>query len=148
MTAASSQTPSKSSSTTRWILTGIVILVVVVGLIVSYAFLLHPLQTITVVNTQITVSPGTSQRFSFSVPSGATNAHVHGSFSAAGGSGNDIIVHVKDSGGYDYYNSGQVTTSNFDVNLYAGSYTLVFDNTFSALTTKTVQAQATLNYNS
>jgi hypothetical protein len=120
--------------------------VVVAGLVANQA--LHPPVSTSIVSNTITVAPGTTQKFTFSVPAGASNARISGTFSATGGSGNDIIGYVLDSYGNVLYNSGQVTTGNFNVNLTPGSnYSLVFDNTFSTVSSKTVTAQATLNYN-
>jgi hypothetical protein len=124
----------------------VVAAVVIAGLVANQA--LHPPFSASIVNKMITVSPGTTQKFTFSIPYGASNAHVSGTFSATGGSGNDIIVYVSDSYGTTLYNSGQVSNGSFNVNLTPGSnYSLVFDNTFSTVSSKTVTAQATLNYN-
>jgi hypothetical protein len=129
----------------------IVIIVVVVGVIAAALaanYVAHPLVSTSVVNGQVTVGPGSTKSFTVAVPLGATGAHISGSFTATGGGGNDIIAYVKDSYGNVLYNSGQVTTGNFDVQLVSGStYSLVFDNTFSTVSTKTVSAQANLNYN-
>ena len=93
--------------------------VVVAGLVANQA--LHPLVSTSIVSNTITVAPGTTQKFTFSVPAGASNAHISGTFSATGGSGNDIIVYVSDSYGNALYNSGQVTTGNFNVDITPGS---------------------------
>jgi hypothetical protein len=133
------------------ILVGIVIIVVVVGVVVATLavnYAAHPPVSASVVNGQVTVGPGSTKKYTFAVPLGATSAHVSGSFTATGGGGNDIVAYVLDSYGNALYNSGQVSTGNFDVQLMSGStYSLVFDNTFSTVSTKTVNAQATLNYN-
>jgi len=93
--------------------------VVVAGLVANQA--LHPPVSTSIVSNTITVAPGTTQKFTFSVPAGASNAHISGTFSATGGSGNDIIVYVSDSYGNALYNSGQVTTGNFNVDITPGS---------------------------
>jgi hypothetical protein len=93
----------------------------------------------------------------FSVPNGATDVKVTGRFIASGGSGNDIIVIIMSDTDYinwrnghsasTYYNSGKVTADDIDVTLPAGkSYYLVFDNTFSVISTKNVSANIELNY--
>jgi sRNA-binding regulator protein Hfq len=140
----------KKSVLSRPVLLGVIIIVLVVALVAAYSANLaaHPLVATSIVNSTITVGPGTIQKYTFSVPNGATNAHVSGTFFATGGSGNDIIVHVYDVNGNALYSSGQVSTGNFNVNLSSGSnYSLVFDNTFSTVSPKSVTAQATLNYN-
>jgi len=110
-----------------------------------------------IVNGLITVSAGNYQAYPFTIPSGAMNANIVGNFTASGGSGNDIIVLIMDATAFVnwknghqvsvYYDSGQLTTSNFDVSLPAGgSYYLVFSNTFSIISTKNVQTRADLSY--
>ena len=110
-----------------------------------------------IINGLITVSPGDYNYYLFSVPSGATQAHVKGFFTASGGSGNDIYLYIMDridfinwQNGHTvnvYYNSGKVTTDNFDIYIPSGQmYYLVFSNTFSTFSTKTVSATVTLIY--
>ncbi|OLD14722.1 MAG: hypothetical protein AUF79_02800 [Crenarchaeota archaeon 13_1_20CM_2_51_8] len=136
------------SSTVSIFIVVIILAVVILGGVFAANYGLHPPISTSVVNGVVTVSPATTQKYTFLVPDGATNAHVTGSFTATGGSGNDIIVYVKDSSGYSLYNSGQVSTGSFSVQLLSGStYSLVFDNTFSTVSTKTVNAQSTLSYN-
>lgn len=115
---------------------------------------------VNLVNGLITVNALGYEYYPFSVPSGATNVHVQGSFTASGGSGNDIIVYIMDSTSFVnwqnghqvnvYYNSGQYTTSHFDVALPSGSgfYYLVYSNTFSLLSQKNVNTQVNLLYTS
>ncbi len=139
---------TKKSSRTRFlaILLGIILVAVVAGFAVNS--LLHPRVTLPVVNDVIVVNPGTNQTFTAAVPQGATNARLTGTFTASGGSGNDIKVYVLAGPGNLLYNSGQVSTGNIDVSLSSGlTYTLVFDNTFSAVSQKTVNASATLSFN-
>ena len=52
--------------------------VVVAGLVANQA--LHPLVSTSIVSNTITVAPGTTQKFTFSVPAGASNAHISGTF--------------------------------------------------------------------
>ena len=113
--------------------------------------------TSNVVNGVITVGARNHQAYQFGVPADAYNAQISGTFTASGGSGNDIIVYVFDSTNYvnwenghqssAYYNSGQVTTDSFSINLPAGgTYYLVYDNSFSFLSSKNVNTQANLAY--
>src|SRR5271157_6018202 len=53
-----------------------------------------------VVNGVITVGAGTHQAYEVTVPSGAYNVQLSGTFTANGGSGNDIIVYIFDSTNY------------------------------------------------
>lgn len=114
--------------------------------------------TVNIVNGLITVNAGNYEHYQFYVPSGATNVQVQGSFTASGGSGNDVVVLIMDStdfinwqNGHQvsvYYDSGQLTTSSFDVSLPSGSgtYYLVYSNTFSIISQKNVNTQANLSY--
>ena len=110
-----------------------------------------------IVNGLITVDAGHYEYYQFSIPASTSGiASVHGSFTASGGSGNDIIVYIMDNTNFvnwqnghsatSYYNSGQVTTANFNVNLNAGTYYLVYDNTFSIFSQKNVQTTASFSY--
>jgi len=117
-------------------------------------------QTVNIVNGLITVNPHDYESYQFNVPSGATNVQVQGSFTASGGSGNDIEVLVMDSTDFinrqngnqasAYYDSGRLTASNFDVPLPSGlgSYYLVYSNTFSIISQKDINTQANLSYTS
>jgi len=108
------------------------------------------------VNGAITVKANGSYYQQFTVTSSMRNPVVSGSFKASGGSGNDIIVYIFDSINYTnwsnghqssaFYNSGQVTVQNINTSLAPGSYYLVFDNTFSTLTSKVVTTTINLNY--
>jgi predicted nucleic acid-binding Zn ribbon protein len=93
----------------------------------------------------------------FAVPPGATNVSVTGRFTASGGLGNDIEAYILTSDGFvnfqnghqatTYYQSGRVTQGSINANLPAGAtYYLVFNNNFSLLSAKAVQASVTLNY--
>jgi hypothetical protein len=113
-----------------------------------------------IVNGLITVNAGYYEYYPFYVPSGAANVQIQGGFTASGGSGNDIVVMIMDSTSFInwrnghqvnvYYNSGQLTTSNFDVSLPSGSgsYYLVYSNTFSLISQKNVNTQVNLSYKS
>ncbi|MGD0977506.1 MAG: hypothetical protein ABR962_00010 [Candidatus Bathyarchaeia archaeon] len=115
--------------------------------------------TVNITNDLITVKANDYEYYPFYVPSGATNVQVQGSFTASGGSVNDIEVLVMDptefinwQNGHQtgaYYDSGQLTTSSFDVPLPSGqrTYYLVYSNTFS-MDQKNVNTQANLTYTS
>jgi hypothetical protein len=117
-----------------------------------------PTQTVSIVNDLITVNAGDYEYYQFIVPAGATNVQVQVSFTASGGLGNDIAVLIMDSINFInwqhglqasiYYNSGRLTTSNFDIPLPSGSrtYFLVYSNTFSTISQKNVNTQANLSY--
>ena len=108
------------------------------------------------VNGTITVQASNYYRQQFSVTSAMQNATVSGSFRASGGSGNDIKVLILDSTAFinwanghavsTYYSSGQLTTTSFNTPLPAGSYYLIFDNTFSVLSSKQVNTQGNLQW--
>ncbi len=93
----------------------------------------------------------------FNVTAGAMNVTVSGNFSASGGTGNDIEVYIMNSTQYNswyndeqtsvYYDSGQVTASTISLSLPPGqSYYLIFDNSFSSISSKTVSGEITLTY--
>ena len=114
-------------------------------------------QTETVFSGSAAVNPGTYDVISFTVPSGATNVVLSGTLTASGGSGNDIRVYVFDSTGLTnwenghqasaYYATGQETAFNINVQLPGGgTYYVVFDNTFSVFSGKTVTGTLTVTY--
>jgi hypothetical protein len=97
------------------------------------------LQNYNLVNGVITVSAGSYYNISFTVTSAMTNPSLTGSFTASGGSGNDIIALMLDDtsltnwvNGHQvntFYNSGQLTTSNINVSITTpGTYHLIFSN--------------------
>jgi len=112
-----------------------------------------------VINQQsVTASANGYYYFKLDVPPGSSGAHLQGSFTASGGSGNDIEAYVLSETDFvnwknghpakTFYNSGKVTTGNININLPAevGTCYLVFDNKFSLLSQKNVQVNATLTY--
>lgn len=111
-----------------------------------------------ITNGALTVSASAYSWYTFVVPVGVTDVNVTGRFTATGGSGNDIIVYVLDEDGFvnfknghpsrTYYNSGQVTQAEIQSILpnNPGTYYLMFDNRFSAITPKAVQVNAMLRY--
>lgn len=86
-----------------------------------------------------------------------TSPRLTGRLTAAGGSGNDIVVLVMSDADFmnwknghevrPLFNSGQVTVADLDVALPgAGDYRLVLSNQFSSMTPKTVSGQVRLRW--
>ena len=105
----------------------------------------------------IAVDAGQYYYMSFTVPSTAQNPVLSGNFTASGGTGNDIKAYLMDQKNYvnwqnnhqasTNYNSSQTTAGNIHVSLSAGvTYYIVFDNTFSLSSPKTVDGQIALTY--
>jgi hypothetical protein len=164
---ASYPTTAPKKSNTTLILVIIIVVVVAVGVVGGALFVgnyigtrvasLPKQHTANIVNGVVTVSPGTFQYYQFSVPTGASDVFVNGTFLASGGSGNDIIVLIMDNTNFinwenghqatAFYNSGQITTATFTTVLpNGGLYDLVYSNTFSTFSTKNVQTTANLYY--
>lgn len=110
-----------------------------------------------VVNGTITVSPGTHQDYPVTVTTGMSDAKLDGSFTASGGSGNDIIVMVMDATNYANwennhtysccYNSGQITTGQISAYIGTpGTYYVIYSNMFSVFSTKQVTTRVDLHY--
>ena len=129
--------------------------VVAVTLFLIPAYLLLAPGQITYTNRVLTevltVSPSGYEYTSFVIPSEATSVHIQGSFTASGGSGDDIYVIVMDEinfvhwkNGHEsesYYASGQLIITSFDVSLPAGrgTYYLVYSNMFDRIWQKHIQ---------
>ncbi len=82
---------------------------------------------------------------------------VTGSFTASGGSGNDIAAVIADEMNYTNWinghqssafwsTQGKETTGSFELRLKPGVYYLAFSNRFSSFTDKEVVVEADLNY--
>jgi hypothetical protein len=109
-----------------------------------------------IANTTFNVSAGSWRYYTIDVTYVMLSPHLAGTFTASGGSGNDIRVfvmtdtdYVNWSNGhavYPEYSSGQLTTGSFDVYLSTGSYYLVYDNSFSSVSDKNVTTTVRLNY--
>jgi len=110
-----------------------------------------------IVNGLITVQAGGYNYYFFTLPAGSTSISVSGSFTASGGSGNDIQVFVMDDANFinwkngyqasSYYSSGQLTTGTISANLPSPStYDLVYSNAFSTVSSKNVQTTVNLYY--
>jgi hypothetical protein len=115
-------------------------------------------RSLTITSTAFTVKAGSSEYFAFSVPANTTNVFVDGHFTASGGAGNDIEVYILNSDEWvnfqnhhqtpTFYNSQRATQNSISATLPsgAGTYYLVFNNGFSLLTPKAVEASAVLHY--
>ncbi len=154
--------PQKRGRTLRIVLA----LVVLVAIVATVATLRQVPQsplyagprtyTRTLVKGQINL--GTSYYASnFTVPDGATQIRLMIDVTAQGGSGNDIKLHILTNdnflrwrNGQPYvavYETGQITTFNQTFNLPSpDSYSVVYDNSFSFFSSKTVTTTATLTY--
>lgn len=108
-------------------------------------------------NGTVTVQANSWVSLPVTITRGMAQAMLTGSFTARGGSGNDIKVLVMDETAYVnwsnghsvsvYYTSGQMTTGSFSVNLRnVGNYVIVYDNSFSLLSTKYVSTRVDLNW--
>lgn len=115
------------------------------------------LRSSNLVNGTITVKAGSYYNAPFSITSAMTNSSVTGSFTASGGSGNDIIALVLDDMSFTnwinghqvsaLYNSGQLTTANISVSIATpGTYHLVFSNEFSVISSKQVSTSVNLQW--
>lgn len=104
-----------------------------------------------------TVPAGAYHYVKFTAPEGVTNVKIQGHFSATGGMGNDVEVWVITEDGFanwqnghaanTFYNSGRVTQDTLNVSLPGGgTYYLIFNNKFSFLTPKAVQANMSMTF--
>ena len=112
--------------------------------------------TVALANGVVTVAAGTWATTQVNVTSDMLTPSVTGTFTAAGGSGNDIKVYVMSATDYTnwsnghsasaVYSSGQVTTGSYNVLLVTGTYYVVYDNSFSVVSAKNVSTLVDLNY--
>ncbi len=135
-------------------------LVIIFALFAAMSMLgmLNQTYTLTIFNGSANVNPGSYSYVWFSVPSNAIDVRLTGYLTAAGGSGNDVKVYVMDYSDFvnyenghsfsTYYWTGQQTSFNLNVGLPsgAGTYYVIFDNTFSIFSSKTVTGTLTLTY--
>jgi hypothetical protein len=92
----------------------------------------------------VQVLAGKRYQISFSTKSNFTNARIAGNVQAQGGSGNDIRVLVV-KGSSLVYDSGQRRSVVMSVDFSEpGQYVLVFDNTFSVMSPKTITGTISL----
>jgi hypothetical protein len=109
-----------------------------------------------IANSTFNVTAGSWRYYTVDVTYAMLSPHLVGTFTASGGSGNDIRVFVMTDADYinwsnghavyPEYSSGQLTTGSFDVYLSTGSYYLVYDNSFSSVSDKSVTTTVRLNY--
>lgn len=94
------------------------------------------------------VEPLIYRYYTVTIESNWIKPRIVGNFKAAGGSGNDIEVFIRSqpNGGNVYYASGRRSESSMDVSLAPGTYYLVFNNSFSLLSTKTITGNIKLLY--
>lgn len=95
------------------------------------------------------IPPGKYQYFTFTSSCTGT---LSGSFAAQAGLGNNIIAYVMDQIGFNqygsgnsastYYNSGKVPSGSFRISTGPGTYYIILSNTYSVISTKTVDIQA------
>ena len=118
--------------------------------------------SVSLLNAGITVHAGEFYDVPIRLRDIMHNVTLSGSFTASGGSGNDIEVFVLSQAdftnwqnGYSYsalYSSGRVTTATFNVSLPTPSvgqtsdYHVVYSNTFSWISTKQVNTTVNLNW--
>ncbi len=114
--------------------------------------------TMTLPATTLDVRPLGLNATKFVVPEGAFDVRVDGHFGGSGGSGNDIEAYVFDDSSFTawqdrhaavpIYSSGRVTEGNIRTPLPAGpgTYWVVFNNKFSLVSAKTVEANVTVYY--
>ncbi len=134
----------------------VLVAVVVVGGVSGTHSIIPTQHTESIVNSMIRVAPG-QYVYAFSAPSDASNVSVSGTFTAGGGSGNDIKVAILDEQNFinyrnghqvnAYYSSGQETVGNINANVPAGqTMYLVYDNSFSIISNKEVTTNVSLTY--
>ena len=119
-----------------------------------------------VMDETITVTPGVWKAYSVAIDLTKTpNCRITGSFSASGGSGNDIEFLVFNESNYKkwkyemesttgspasipaLYRSGRVTRDSFDISVSStDTYYLVWSNHFSTFSNKAVKVQVYLTY--
>jgi len=118
----------------------------------------HQTVTRTISEAAFTVPVRGAKQYKFAVPAGVTGVSVEGRFAATGGPRNSIEVWVMSDDQFvnwanrhpltTIYNSQRVTQGTVKIQLPAdaGAYHVVFNNEFSLLTPKAVEASLTLKY--
>jgi hypothetical protein len=153
--------PIRKSSISKWL--AFLLLLIILALIlknnhsrIGNSFIPSN-HTISLVQGSIIAKAGYYRSYEFSTIPNASNNRLSGRFQASGGTGDDIRVLIMTKDDYtnfvnghsarSYYDSGQKTVSNIDVTLPSGSqkYVLVFDNTFSFVADKEVNANIKLS---
>jgi hypothetical protein len=107
----------------------------------------------------IEVGAGRAVYYPLKITSDMLHPVVKGSFSAMGGSGNDIVAAIADGPNYInwvnghtasvlWQTDGQQTVGDFEVPLRPGTYYLAISNRFSPISDKRVTLDVNLNYQS
>jgi hypothetical protein len=114
-----------------------------------------------VVNGTVSVSAGNYTYYQVSIPASASNVTFSGSFTTSGGGGNDIEVLIMDQSNFaswqhgglpaatasKHYDSGQTTAGSFSLGCLPGTYFVVYSDTFSSASSKTVNTMVSVMYN-
>lgn len=116
----------------------------------------------TIVEATVPVPSHNFAYYKFTVPPGAYNVVVNGTFTAAGNAGggasNDVQVSILTDAAFvtwrsgfssnTFYDSGRITQGDIEAELPsgAGAYYLVFDNKFSLRAGKSVQSSVSVRY--
>ena len=136
----------------------VIVALLVIGSSVGSQHGIVPTQhTMNIVNSMIRVEPGQYNYYQFSAPAGSSGVTVSGTFTAGGGSGNDIKVLILDEQNFInyrnghqanvFYSSGQETVGNINADVPTGqTLYLVYDNTFSVVSGKEVTTNVNLTY--
>jgi len=110
------------------------------------------------VDTAFTLNAAQGMHWNFTVPPNATDVRVEGTFTASGGTGNDVEVYLLNDDEFvnwqnrhavnTLYNSGRMTQGTVNAVLPPGpgAYHLVFNNKFSLISPKAVRASIRLHY--
>jgi len=111
-----------------------------------------------VLDGELSIAPRQTTSQSFTVPDGAINGEISGTFTASGGFGNDVEAAILSdqiglsnymNGHYTqgvWFTPGQQTSGRFDVRLRPGTYYIAFRNYNALFSTKRVYVQALLKY--
>jgi hypothetical protein len=111
-----------------------------------------------IVDTAFTLNAAQGMNWNFTVPVNATEVRVEGTFTASGGTGNDVEVYLLNDDEFvnwqnhhavsTLYNSGRMTQGTLDAVLPSGTgtYHLVFNNKFSLFSPKAVRASIRLHF--
>lgn len=110
----------------------------------------------TIVDATIVVPPSQYVYYTVTSTPDSNNCKIQGSFSAKGGN-DDIKVYIVDQNGFNnlksgnqfsvYFSTPQQVSGNFGANVPCGQpIYLVYDNSFSIITSKTVTTKADFEY--
>ena len=144
------------------IIVGIVIIVSIVSIVYGLNNpngLLHSVLSThkeNLVDASIVVPPSQFISYSVTAPPDSNNCKIIGTFSARGGN-HDIVVYVVDQNGFidlqqgnrfnTYFSTPQQISGNFDVSVPCDKKIhVVFSNTFSIITSKTVTTKVDFQY--